>query len=274
MSNTAKAFDHGKAFIGFVTGGDPSLEKTKEFVAAMQDAGCDLIEIGVPFSDPIAEGPVIQAANLRALTAGTTTDALFGLVAELRGSGVFVPLVFLTYLNPVYRYGYDAFFARAAEVGLDGVIIPDLPFEEQHELKPIASEHGVDVISLISPTSEERVGMIAPHATGFVYMVSSMGVTGVRNEISTDLASITEKVKRVTDIPVAVGFGIHTPEQAHSVSGVADGVIVGSAIVKIVEEYGEDAAPHIADYVRGMKAAISIRPLHTSREHSPSCLCT
>jgi tryptophan synthase alpha chain len=257
MSNIAKAFDHGKAFIGFVTGGDPSIEKTKEFILAMRDAGCDLVEIGVPFSDPIAEGPVIQEANLRALAAGVTTDKLFGLVAELRESGVSIPLVFLTYLNPVYHYGYEKFFARAEEAGLDGVIIPDLPFEEQHELSPAASAHGIDVISLVAPTSEERAGMIAAHATGFVYVVSSMGVTGVRNEIATDLAAITARVRAVTDVPVAVGFGVHTPEQARAVAETADGVIVGSAIVKIVAEHGENAAPHIADYARSMKAAVS-----------------
>jgi tryptophan synthase alpha chain len=261
MSNIARAFDHGKAFIGFVTGGDPSIEKTKEFIVALRDAGCDLIEIGVPFSDPIAEGPVIQEANLRALAAGATTDKLFGLVRELREDGLDEPLVFLTYLNPVYHYGYGNFFTRAAEAGLDGVIIPDLPFEEQHELTPFASARGIDVISLVSPTSEERAGMIAARATGFVYVVSSMGVTGTRNEITTDLASITARARAVTDIPIAVGFGIHTPEQARAVAGIADGVIVGSAIVRIVAEHGADAAPRVADYARGMKEAVSSVPL-------------
>ncbi|MDR2163646.1 MAG: tryptophan synthase subunit alpha [Clostridiales Family XIII bacterium] len=257
MSNIAKAFDHGKAFIGFVTGGDPSIESTKEFVIAMWNAGCDLIEIGVPFSDPIAEGPVIQAANLRSLAAGVTTDSLLDLVAELREGGISVPLVFLTYLNPVYHYGYEAFFAKAAESGLDGIIIPDLPFEEQHEVKPIASKYGIDIISLVAPTSEGRVKMIAARATGFVYLVSSMGVTGVRREITTDLASITGRVKAVTDMPVAVGFGVHTPGQARAVAESADGVIVGSAIVKMIEEHGAGATPHIADYVRKMKEAVS-----------------
>jgi tryptophan synthase alpha chain len=255
MSKIAKAFDHGKAFIGFVTGGDPSLAKTEEFVAAMAGAGCDLIEIGVPFSDPVAEGPVIQAANLRALASGATLGGLIALVAGMRARGIRVPLVFLTYLNPVYRYGYEEFFAAAAAAGLDGVIIPDLPFEEHGELKPIALKHGVDVISLISPTSDERAGAIASQATGYVYLVSSMGVTGMRSEISTDLAPIVGRVKAVTDVPVAVGFGIHDPEQASEMAKAADGVIVGSAIVKIIEEHGEAAAPRIVDYVKKMKAA-------------------
>ncbi|MDR1796451.1 MAG: tryptophan synthase subunit alpha [Clostridiales Family XIII bacterium] len=257
MSNIQSAFDHGKAFIGFVTGGDPSLEKTKEFILAMAEAGCDLIEIGVPFSDPIAEGPVIQEANLRALAAGTTVDKLFGLVADLKADAAMVPLVFLTYLNPVYHYGYEAFFEKAARAGLDGIIIPDLPFEEQQELKPVARKHGVDVISLIAPTSEARARAIAKDADGFVYLVSSMGVTGVRAEIKTDLASIVEQVKAATDTPVAVGFGIHSPGQAKEIAKTADGVIVGSAIVKIIEEHGDAATPEVAGYVRAMKAAIS-----------------
>ncbi|MDR1816563.1 MAG: tryptophan synthase subunit alpha [Clostridiales Family XIII bacterium] len=257
MSRIAEAFDHGKAFVGFVTGGDPSLEKTREFVLAMAEAGCDLIEIGVPFSDPIAEGPVIQEANLRALAAGTTVDALFGLVADLRGvDSLEAPLVFLTYLNPVYHYGYEAFFTRAAQVGLDGIIIPDLPFEEQGELKPVARAHGVDVISLIAPTSDERARAIAEDADGFVYLVSSMGVTGVRAEIKTDLAAIAARIKAATTVPVAVGFGIHSPEQAAEIAKTCDGVIVGSAIVKIVAEHSAAAAPHIAAYVREMKDAI------------------
>jgi tryptophan synthase alpha chain len=260
MSNIAHAFANGKAFIGFVTGGDPSIEKSAEFIRAMVNAGADLVEIGIPFSDPIAEGKVIQEANIRALNAGATIEKLFRLVESLRGEGgdgtLNVPLVFLSYLNPVFHYGYERFFARCQQCGIDGIIIPDLPFEEQGELRDIAIAHGVDLISLIAPTSEERIAAIARNAKGFLYIVSSMGVTGERGEIKTDLASIIASVRAHTTLPVAVGFGIHTPEQATDIARLADGVIVGSAIVKLIAEYGDHAAGPIARYVSAMKAAV------------------
>lgn len=249
------AFDHGKAFIGFVTGGDPTIEKSEEFILKMVEAGCDLIEIGIPFSDPIAEGPVIQEANLRALSAGTTTDKLFGLAARVREK-TDVPLVFLTYLNPVFRYGYDAFCAKCEEAGVNGIIIPDMPYEEKGELVPFAQAHHVDIISLIAPTSEQRIKEIASEASGFVYVVSSMGVTGVRSEIKTDLGAILSAVKASAKVPAAVGFGVNTPRQAAEIAGVADGVIVGSAIVKLIAQYGEDAGQYVYDYVKEMKDAI------------------
>ena len=255
MSRIKNAFKNDKAFIGFVTGGDPSIEKTKEFVLEMVKAGADLIEIGIPFSDPIAEGPVIQEANNRALGAGATVEKLFALVKDLRKE-IDVPLVFLTYVNPVFHYKYEAFFKRCADVGLDGIIIPDVPFEEQAPVREAAAKHGIDLISLIAPTSQERIKEIAKNATGFIYLVSSMGVTGVRSEITTDLTSITAAIKSVTDTPVAIGFGIHAPEQAAQMSKIADGVIVGSAIVKIAAQHGKDAAPHIYRYVKEMKDAI------------------
>jgi len=255
MSNITKAFENGKAFAGFVTGGDPSIEKTKEFILSMIRAGTDLVEIGIPFSDPIAEGPVIQEANIRALRAGTTVEKLFTLVEDLRKETA-VPLVFLTYLNPVFHYGYDAFFARAGNAGLDGIIIPDLPFEEQAEVREAAAKYGVDLISLIAPTSEARIKEIAKAASGFIYIVSSMGVTGVRSEITTDLDTIVAVLRSVTKLPAAIGFGIHTPSQAGQMAQKADGVIVGSAIVKIAAEYGEAAGPHIYQYVKEMKEAI------------------
>lgn len=270
MSKISKAFENGKAFIAFVTGGDPSIEKTKEFILEMIRAGADLIEIGIPFSDPIAEGPVIQEANNRALSAGATVEKLFNLAADIRkvtvsGGLRSVPLVFLTYVNPVFHYGYDAFFERCGKVGLDGIIIPDLPFEEQAPVREAASKYGIDLISLIAPTtagscaggSEQRIKEIAKTASGFIYLVSSMGVTGIRSEITTDLASITAAIKSVTDVPVAIGFGIHTPQQAAQMSKIADGVIVGSAIVKICAEHGEKAAPFIYKYVKEMKEAVS-----------------
>jgi tryptophan synthase alpha chain len=255
MSNIAKAFTQGKAFIGFVTGGDQGVEKTKEFILEMLRAGADMVEIGIPFSDPVAEGPVIQEASIRALSAGTTVEKLFNLVADLR-TDTAAPLAFMTYLNPVFHYGYDAFFKRARTVGLDGIIIPDLPYEEQAEVKEIAAQYGVDIISLIAPTSESRIREIAQNASGFVYLVSSMGVTGIRSEITADIGAMSAAIKSVSTMPVAVGFGIHTPAQAAEMARKADGVIVGSAIVKIVAEHGAEAAPHIYNYVKEMKEAV------------------
>jgi len=255
MSNIAKAFQKDKAFVGFVTGGDPNVEKTKEFALEMIRAGADLVEIGIPFSDPIAEGPVIQEANIRALGNGATVEKMFTIVQDLRKETQ-VPIVFLTYLNPVFHYGYNAFFKKASLCGLDGIIIPDLPFEEQPEVREAASQYGVDIISLIAPTSETRVKEIAANASGYIYLVSSMGVTGVRSEINTDLDSIVKAIRSVTKVPVAIGFGIHTPDQAAKMARAADGVIVGSAIVKIIAEHGADAGPHIYRYVKEMKEAI------------------
>jgi tryptophan synthase alpha chain len=256
MGRINSAFKNGKAFIAFLTGGDPSLAMSKELIIAMEKAGADLIEIGIPFSDPIAEGPVISEANIRALQAGATVEKIFALVQDVRRT-VSIPLVFLTYLNPVFRYGYDAFFARCGECGIDGIIIPDLPYEESAEVKVHAAKHGVDLISLIAPTSEDRVREIAQNASGFIYLVSSMGVTGIRSEIKTDLSAIAGAVRQVTQTPVAVGFGIHAPEQAREISKIADGVIVGSAIVKIIAQHGKMATKPVAEYVKTMKAAVS-----------------
>lgn len=255
MNNISKAFENGKAFIGFVTAGDPDLETSKKIMLEMARAGCDLIEIGIPFSDPIAEGPVIQEADLRSLAGGTTTDKVFALAEELSKEAD-IPLVFMTYLNVLFKYGYDKFLENAKNSGISGVIVPDLPFEEKEELRSVADKYGIDVISLIAPTSESRIQMIAKEAKGFIYEVSSLGVTGVRSEIKTDLRAITESIKAVTDIPVAIGFGINTPEQAARVCEYADGVIVGSAIVKIVAQYGKDAPAYVYDYVKSMKDAI------------------
>ncbi|MDR2802967.1 MAG: tryptophan synthase subunit alpha [Treponema sp.] len=254
MSRIARAFDKDTAFIGFVTGGDPSIEKSEEFILKMIEAGAGLVEIGIPFSDPVAEGPVIQAANARALSAGANLAKMFKLVENLRKKTE-TPLVFLSYFNPVFKYGVDAFFKRCAAAGLDGVIIPDLPFEESGEVN-VAAEYGVDLIPLVAPTSEHRIKEIARSAAGFLYVVSSMGVTGTRAAIETDLKTIVETAKAAAKIPVAVGFGINTPEQAAEIAKIADGVIVGSAIVKIIEKYGGDAGAHIFDYVKSMKAAV------------------
>jgi tryptophan synthase alpha chain len=256
MSKIHRAFDHGKAFIAFLTCGDPDLETTAAAVRAAAGAGADLIELGIPFSDPTAEGPVIQGANLRALKGGVTTDKVFALVKELR-KDVTIPLVFMTYANVVYSYGADRFLANCAEAGVDGLILPDLPFEEKEEFLPTCRKYGVDLISMIAPTSEDRVAMIAREAEGFLYLVSSLGVTGERSEINTDLAAIVRTVRENTKIPCAVGFGISTPEQARAMAALSDGAIVGSAIVRIVEEYGKEAPERVGRYVGAMKQAIA-----------------
>ncbi|QKN24279.1 tryptophan synthase subunit alpha [Caproicibacterium lactatifermentans] len=255
MNRIGKAFEHGKAFIGFLTAGDPSLEKTEEFALEMARAGCDLIEIGIPFSDPIAEGSVIQEADLRSLSAGTTTDGVFKMAADLR-SKTDVPLVFMTYYNPVFSYGNEKFFANCRESGIDGIIVPDLPFEEKGEITEVAAKNGIQVISMIAPTSQERIRMIAKESEGFLYVVSSLGVTGVRTKIETDLSAILKIVRESTDTPAAVGFGISTPEQAEKIGRTADGVIVGSAIVKLIAKYGTDAGKYVYDYVKSMKDAL------------------
>lgn len=255
MSRIGNAFKNGKAFIPFVTGGDPSLDVTEQLIYAMAEAGADLIEIGVPFSDPVAEGVVIQDANERALAAGCTTDKLFDLVAKVRKT-VEIPIVFLTYVNPIYTYGKEAFLKKCRECGLDGLIVPDLPYEEKGEILPECEKYGVDLISLVAPTSHERVKMIAREAQGFLYCVSSLGVTGVRSEIRTDIGEMVSLAKSVSGVPCAVGFGISTPEQAKRMAEVSDGAIVGSAIVKIVAEHGADAVPYVADYVKRLKEAV------------------
>jgi len=257
MSKIREAFAQKKAFVGFLTAGDPSLGKTEEYIMEMERAGASLIEIGIPFSDPIAEGPVIQEANIRALSAlgGCNTDMVFDMVERVRPK-VSVPLVFLTYLNPVFRYGYEAFCKRCKEAGIDGLIIPDMPYEERGALADVAEKYGVDIITLIAPTSRERIQMLAKDATGYIYLVSSMGVTGVRNEITTDIAEMVAQIRAVSDTPIAVGFGISTPEQAKKYSQTADGVIVGSAIVKLIAAHGENAGGAIYEYVKSMVDAI------------------
>lgn len=255
MSKIASAFQDKKAFIAFITCGDPDLETTAAAVREAVKNGASLIELGIPFSDPTAEGPVIQAASLRALQGGVTTDKIFDLVRELR-KDVTVPLVFMTYANVVFSYGADRFLANCKEVGIDGLILPDVPYEEKEEFLESCRKYGVDLISLIAPTSEDRIAMIADEAEGFLYIVSSLGVTGTRTEIKTDLASIMEVVRQSTDLPCAIGFGISTPEQAKKMSDLSDGVIVGSAIVKLLAKYGKDAPKYIGEYVRSMTEAM------------------
>ena len=223
----------------------------------MADAGADLIELGIPFSDPTAEGPVIQEANVRALSAGTTTDKIFDMVRRIRQK-IDIPMVsgVVDWLNVVYSYGSERFIRTAAEIGMDGLILPDVPFEEKAEFDPLCRQYGLDLVSLIAPTSHDRIRMIAKEASGFVYCVSSLGVTGVRSNITTDIGAMVKLVKEAQDIPCAVGFGISTPEQAAKMAAQSDGAIVGSAIVKLCAKYGKDCVPHVKEYVKSMKAAV------------------
>ena len=253
----ASAFNHGKALITFITGGDPDLETTEKLLYTMQKAGADLIEIGIPFSDPIAEGPVIQEANERALSNGCTTDRLFDTVKKVRENGtVTIPIVYLTYINPIFTYGKENFMKRCIECGISGLIIPDLPFEEKDEIADVCKMYQVDLISMIAPTSEERIQKIAARATGFLYVVSSMGVTGMRNEIRTDLDAMLRLVRNVSDIPAAIGFGISNPEQAGEMAQKADGAIVGSAIVKIIGKSGKDCVLEVEKFVSQLRAGV------------------
>ena len=252
MSNIKKAFEQGKAFVAFITCGDPDLETTAAAVRAAVANGADLIELGIPFSDPTAEGPVIQGANIRALSGGVTTDKIFDLVRDLR-TDITVPMVFMTYANVVFSYGAETFIATCKEIGIDCLILPDIPYEEKEEFLPICHKYDVELISLIAPTSENRISMIAKEAEGFLYIVSSLGVTGTRSEIKTDLKTIVDVVRQNTNIPCAIGFGISTPEQAGKMAAISDGAIVGSAIVKLIEQYGKESPKYVGEYVKAMK---------------------
>ena len=256
MNKLASAFDHGKAFIAFITCGDPDLKTTAECVRAAVKGGADLIELGIPFSDPTAEGPVIQTANARALKGGVTTDSIFDMVRELRRD-LSVPMVFMTYANVVYSYGTERFCKSCSEIGIDGMILPDVPFEEKEEFISDSHKYGLEFVSLIAPTSEDRIAMIAREAEGFLYIVSSMGVTGVRNEITTDISAMVRLVRENTSIPCAVGFGISRPEQAKRMADLSDGAIVGSAIVRLIDEHGRDAADAVYNYVHSMKQGMN-----------------
>lgn len=255
MSRISDAFNDGKAFIPFITGGDPDIETTEKLILGMTEAGADIIEIGIPFSDPVAEGPVIQKADERALSGGLTTDDLFAMVYRVR-QRIQTPLVFMTYINPVFAYGAEKFMDNCKDAGIDGIIVPDMPFDEKAEIAELCSAYDVELLSMIAPTSDERIQEIARDSQGFLYCVSSLGVTGVRSEITTDVGEMVRLAKEVCDTPCAIGFGISTPEQAQEMAHYADGVIVGSAIVKLCAEYGRDCITPVVDYVRTMKQAL------------------
>lgn len=255
MSNIKKAFENGKAFIPFITCGDPDLETTGKVVREAVANGADLIELGIPFSDPTAEGVVIQGANIRALSGGVTTDKIFDFVAELRRD-VKIPMVFMTYANVVFSYGAERFMKKCVETGMDGIILPDIPFEEKDEFTETAEKYGIEMISLVAPTSENRIAMIAREAKGFIYVVSSLGVTGTRSEITTNIGDIVSVIRENTKVPCAVGFGISNPEQAKKMAGLSDGAIVGSAIIKIIEKYGKNSPKYVGEYIKSMKDAL------------------
>lgn len=256
MSHLTAAFNHGKAFIPFIVAGDPDADSTVNNIVAMANAGADIIELGIPFSDPVADGPVIQAGDLRAFAGGISVDEVFAIVAAARQQ-TDTPIVFLTYANIPFKYGYERFCARCAELNVGGLVIPDLPYEEQGEIRPAAEQYGIDIIMLITLTSVDRVARLAEAASGFIYVVSSEGITGERDEFDQRLSSLFAEIRQHTDVPAALGFGIHTPEQAADLSRFADGIIVGSAIVDIAAQHGTAAATAIGDYTKTMKAAIA-----------------
>jgi tryptophan synthase alpha chain len=252
------------AFIGFTVGGDPD-EATSFMVArALIDGGTDILELGIPFSDPVADGPTIQRADERARAARTTPDTIFRLVRQIR-AGSEVPIVFLTYYNIVYRRGIERFYREAAEAGVDGILIADMPVEESEEVVTIAARYGIDPIFLVTQTTgDDRIRKIVHKARGYLYLVSVLGVTGVREQVSSGAIDLLHRVRRHTDLPLALGFGISTPDHAKTcAAGGADGVIVGSAIVEIVEQNRDNPAmmaQRVREYVVLMKKALSASP--------------
>lgn len=244
-----------KALITFVTAGDPNIETTEKLVLTMLDAGADIVEIGVPFSDPIAEGTIIQNASKRSLDNGTTLLKIFDLVEKLRAK-TDAPLLLMMYLNTIFGFGTERFFNLCVDKGIDGVIVPDMPYEECDEIEITAKKYDIHSIRLVSPTSKERIKMIADGAGGFLYCVSSLGVTGTRNSYSTDFEKFYSDIKKYSKIPCAVGFGISNVEQAKIISKYFDGVIVGSAIVEIIEKEKENAEKFVFDFVKSIRQAL------------------
>lgn len=243
------------SLIGFIMAGDPDLETTKKSIISMSDAGTDMVELGIPFSDPIAESKVIQSANIRALKAGTHLKNIFSMIEEVRKS-TDIPIIIHSYINPVFNFGYDKFFAECEKVKVAGIVVPDLSFEEKTEIKEYADKYGINIISFVVPAPRERIIEISKNATGFIYFVPSISSTAVMGDSSSEIDMVVETIKSVTDVPVALGFGINTVSQAEYFSKKADGVIIGSAIVKLIEKYGKNAPEYVYKYVKDMKAAI------------------
>lgn len=248
MSKIQSAFAKGRAFIAFITCGDPDLATTEAAVYAAAEAGADLIELGIPFSDPTAEGPVMEQSSLRALQGGVTTDKIFAMVKRLRQK-VNVPIVFMTYANVVFSYGAEVFIAKCAELSIDGLILPDIPYEEKDEFLPLCRQYGIDLISVITSASADRIPMIAKEATGFIYVVSGSEAT-IRKET---LQQIVQEVRKNSSIPCVVS-GVRSSEQDRQTAEFTDGIIADTAIVELLAEYGRQAPEHIGIYVKRMKA--------------------
>lgn len=246
-----------KALITFITAGDPSIETTKDLVVEMEKRGADIIELGIPYSDPVAEGPVIQRANSRALEKGIKIRDIMQQVSIIRQE-VKVPLIYLLYFNCILQYGVDRFFKHCANSGIDGVIIPDLPYEETGEISDVADMYAINIITLVSPTSRERIQNIAKNASGFLYCISSLGVTGMRKEFNTDFNEFFSYIDEVVKIPKAIGFGISSPEHIKKLKGICDGLIVGSAIVKKIEQSSTpaEAINNVGDFVKNLRQAL------------------
>lgn len=258
MTNLQEVFNNKKAFIPFVVADDPNFDTTVDSIVTLANNGADIVEIGIPFSDPVADGPVIQDADLRAFDQGVNTNVVFDIVEKARQQ-TDVPIIFLTYANIPFKFGYEAFCKKCQKLDISGLVIPDLPIEEQAELRTVADQYGVHLIQLVAPTSGDRIEKIAKQASGFIYMVSSLGVTGVRNDFSKQLSDTISRIKQVTDVPVAIGFGIHSPEQAAQLSSISDGIIIGSAVVKLIAENNNGSTQDdLASYARSIKEAITI----------------
>lgn len=256
MNRIEQAFHDKKALIAFITGGDPDLDATKELMLTMQQAGADLIEIGIPFSDPIAEGPVMQKANIRALTGGTTTKALFSMLKEARGN-MRIPIVLITYFNSIFKFGTEEFMRNCKEAGVDGVIVPDLPYEEKGELTDSAKKYGVIYISMITPDEKERAVMIAKEAHGFLCCIPSHGVTETPDQIQSGFERFMADIKNAADIPCVINYGVESPEQAKKMAQASNGVIVDDAIVNLIAKHGKNSVKPIMRLIDALKKAIT-----------------
>lgn len=249
--------DNQKALITFVTAGDPDMALTERLIPAMAAAGADIIELGMPFSDPMADGATIQLASDRALASGTTLAAILAMARRVR-QHCDVPLLLMGYYNPVFAFGPERFCSEAADAGVDGILLVDLPPEEAGELLRYADDAGIDFISLLTPTSDAaRIDKVKAVARGFIYYVSVAGVTGARETVAADIAGMVAKIHSRTELPVAVGFGISTPEQAGAVAAIADGVVVGSALVRLFEQYqGDELVSRVTSSVKRLKEGV------------------
>lgn len=255
MNNIENVFKKGKAIIPFIVAGHPSLELTEKLIYALARSGADMIELGMPFSDPVADGPVIQRVYSKVLESGITTDDIFDMLQRTREK-IEIPLIIMSYLNPIFVYGVDKFINRCVECGVKGLIIPDIPYEEREELEPFCIENGIDVISLVTPTSKERIALIVKNAKSFIYCVSSPGVTDIPNEFHREINEMITLVRKFNTLPCVADLGISTPEQAKDISQFADGIIIGSAIVSLVADKGDQCIPAVEAHITSIKDAL------------------